>query len=121
MKDCKTRGLANTDSPFYKQMDEIEEEMQQEAEILARSGTTVEEITENLNKIAKVIIEEFKPRIELAIKAIANVWDEIAKAMRVNPEVRKCYGIYKRTKSRRIKKKQKTRINKIIKKEIQRR
>lgn len=59
----------------------------------------------------KEVVEGFNR----AWKAIKEEMTSVFKAVAVDPEIKKCYGIYKRTKNRRIRKKQMSRIRKIIK------
>ena len=68
-----------------------------------------EELKESFIKLGKQLIEVFKPK-----EALISAWYGIKELLKVDPEIKKCYGIYKRTKNRRIRKKQMTRIIKII-------
>lgn len=88
-----TEGLANANSPLSKQIEEIKTE---------------------LIRIGEKIIEEAKPVIKAVAEVAKNTYDVIKEEYKTNQEVKKCYGIYKRTKNSRIRKKQITRIRKII-------
>lgn len=73
------------------------------------------EVVESLNRTMETIIKIVTSVIEAAAKAVKDMYYTIMEAYSVDPEIKKCYGIYKRTKNRRIRKKQMSRIRKIIK------
>lgn len=73
-----------------------------------------EEIKETVIRVEERLIQTVKPVIE----TIKNTFNEIKVALQVDPEIIKCYRIHKRTKKGRIRKKQMSRINKLIKRRI---
>lgn len=76
-----------------------------------------ETIREKYIKIGENLIKLIKPIVENVIKSINPIIEILYKELyeyASDPEIKKCYGIYKRTRNKRIRKKQMTRIQKII-------
>lgn len=94
-----------------------EDEMPGKAEDLQQfyNSEYWENAKETFIRTGEAIIEAVKPLIESVSQVAFNLYNEIKVALQVDPEVKKCYGIYKRTKKGRIRKKQMSRISKIIK------
>lgn len=65
----------------------------------------IEKLKEAIIEVAETIIEAVKPTIETVIDVTKKFYNEIVKVFTVDPEIKKCYGIYKRTKKRKDKKK----------------
>lgn len=65
--------------------------------------------------VLETVKEAVKPVIETVVKVAKELHRGLMIAFNTDPEIKRCYGIYKRTKNRRIRKKQLTRISKIIK------
>lgn len=65
------------------------------------------EVAESINKMWNSLLNTFKPIFERVRRNIEIAYLSV-------PEIKKCYGIYKRTKKRRIKKKQINRIKKLL-------
>lgn len=71
------------------------------------------EFGKKLVEIYEAVKEAVVPVMKTVLTAARNFTNEYIKLLTVNPEIKKCYGIYIRTKSGRIKKKQLTRIIKL--------
>lgn len=63
------------------------------------------ETIEGFNRAWKVIKEEMTPAFKAVAEVTQKLYDTIIKAYTVDPEIKKCYGIYKRTKKRKDQKK----------------
>lgn len=63
------------------------------------------EVVESLNRTKETIIKTVTPVIEAVAKVVKDMYYTIMEAYSVDPEIKKCYGIYKRTKKRKDQKK----------------
>lgn len=72
------------------------------------------DVEERLNRAWKTIKQTLTPVIEAAAEAVKEVSIKIKAMIETDPEIKKCYGIYYRTRRGRIRKKQLKRIEKII-------
>lgn len=64
-----------------------------------------EELKESFTRAWKAIKEWITPIIEAGSKVIKDMYYTIMEAYKKDPEIKKCYGIYKRTKKRKDQKK----------------
>ena len=71
------------------------------------------EFGKKLVEIYEAVKEAVVPAIKIVLTAARKFTVEYIKMLSENPDIKKCCGIYNRTKSGRIKKKQLTRINKL--------
>lgn len=69
------------------------------------NGEQWKDIMEKVIKIGEAITEAVKPAIETVVNVANEVYKGIIKVFTADPEIKKCYGIYKRTRKRKDKKK----------------
>lgn len=113
-----TEGLINANSLLNKQVEETRKYLAIPKEKLPEEapGTTEQvkqfynseqwkDIRETVIRVGEKLIEVFKPVIETVAKVAVNIRDEIIKIYKADPEIKRCYGIYKRTRKRKNKKK----------------
>lgn len=107
-----TKGIVNNvnDDPFSKQVEEqkkILEEAPGTAEQLKQfyNSEQWEKVREQLIEAGKILVEKCKPVIEAMATAARKYHNIIIEAYKTDPEVKKCYGIYKKTRKRKDKKK----------------
>lgn len=60
----------------------------------------IEKLKAAIIEVAETIIEAVKPTIEAVIDVTKKFYNEIVKVFAVDPEIKKCYAIYKRTRKR---------------------
>ena len=105
-----TKGIVNNDDPFSKQVEEqkkILEEAPGTAEQLKQfyNAEQWKEIKERVIRVRETLIKAVKPVIEAMATAARKYHNIIIEAYKTDPEVKKCYGIYKKTRKRKDKKK----------------
>lgn len=77
-----------------------------------------EELKESFIKLGEQLVQSFKPVIEAVRKVVKDMYYQIMEVYKKDPEIKKCYGIYKRTKKRKDQKKANDKDNKNNRKEI---
>lgn len=91
----------------FKELEVIEDgtaeipEIAKEIQLSYDNSEQLEEIKESFIKLGKQLVEAVKPVKE----ALMSAWHGIKELLKVDPEIKKCYGIYKRTKKRKDQKK----------------
>lgn len=81
----------------------------------------MDEIQEKIMIVLEKVRKTFEPALKEIGETFKRVFEVVTWNFSNNPEIKKFKGIYRRTKSGRIKKKQLTRINKILRRIYERR
>lgn len=87
-------------------------------EIQKYNSEYIEKLKAAFIEVGETIIETVKPVIKAVAEVVKDMHNTIIEACKTDPEVKKCYGIYKRTKKRKDQKEANKQNNKNNRKEI---